>query len=95
MLRHRDASQIILKEIIMDISNSKAQEMSIEHNWKRWLSTEDLRIIYGFSKSTVAKWRMSSNSSQIPFSKIGGKYIRYDRIKIDEWLESHQVQGVA
>ena len=77
------------------MSNSNyAQEMSTEHSWKCWLSPEDLSIIYGFSKSIQSKWRMASNSSQIPFSKIGGKYIRYDRIKIDEWLESHQVQGV-
>lgn len=62
---------------------------------KRWLSPDDLEKEYGFSKSTQAKMRMASNRSTIPFSKINGKYIRYDRIAIDEWLEEHQVQGVA
>lgn len=62
---------------------------------KRWLSPDDLEKEYGFSKSTQAKMRMASNCSTIPFSKINGKYIRYDRIAIDEWLEEHQVKGVA
>ena len=61
---------------------------------KRWLSPEDLKQEYGFSKSTQAKMRMASNSSTLPFSKIG-KYIRYDRHAIDRWLEEHQVQGCS
>jgi len=60
---------------------------------KRWLSPDDLEQEYGFKKSTQAKMRMAINSSNIPFSKIGGKYIRYDRIAIDKWLENHQVLG--
>jgi predicted DNA-binding transcriptional regulator AlpA len=60
---------------------------------KRWLSPSDLEEEYGFSKSAQAKMRMASNSSTLPFSKIGGKFVRYDRILIDQWLENHQVQG--
>jgi predicted DNA-binding transcriptional regulator AlpA len=37
--------------------------------------------------------RMIKSNSTIPFSKIGGKYIRYDRVAIDKWLEEHSVQG--
>lgn len=59
----------------------------------RWLSPDDLQQEYGFSKSSQAKMRMCSNPSTIPFSKINGKYIRYDRCLIDQWLEDHQVQG--
>jgi DNA-binding Xre family transcriptional regulator len=59
---------------------------------KRWLSPNDLEKEYGFSKSTQAKMRMSTNSSNIPFSKIGG-YVRYDRILVDKWLSEHQVKG--
>lgn len=62
-------------------------------NTKRWLSPLELEAEYGFSKSMQAKMRMSSNSSTLPFSKIGGKLIRYDRFAIDTWLESHQIQG--
>ena len=60
---------------------------------KSWLWPVDLEREYGFSRSTQAKMRMVSNRSNIPFSKIGGKYIRYKRDLIDQWLENHQVQG--
>jgi len=60
---------------------------------KRWLSPDDLVEEYGFSKSTQSKMRMQKSNSTIPFSKVGGKYIRYDRVAIDKWLEEHQVQG--
>lgn len=60
---------------------------------KRWLSPKDLENDYGFSESAQAKMRMRSSRSTIPFSKIGSKYIRYDRLLIDAWLEEHQVQG--
>lgn len=62
-------------------------------NLKRWLTPNEIETEYGFSKSWQAKSRMSSNKSSIPFSKIGGKYIRYDRFALDAWLEKHQVQG--
>lgn len=60
---------------------------------KRWLTPLDLESEYSFSKSTQSKMRMSSNASTIPFSKIGSKFIRYDRVLIDKWLEDHQING--
>ena len=65
--------------------------MSLDN--KRWLSPDELAAEYGFSKSFLAKCRMASNSSTLPYSKMGGKFIRYDRILIDKWLENHNVQG--
>lgn len=62
---------------------------------KRWLDPEEFAELYGISTSTQAKMRMSSSSSKIPFSKVGGKFIRYDRYAIDKWLVEHQVQGAA
>lgn len=59
---------------------------------KRWLSPVELETQYGFSLSSQAKMRMITNKSLIPFSKVG-KYIRYDRVAIDKWLEEHKVQG--
>lgn len=59
---------------------------------KRWLTPQELEKEYGFNKSSQAKMRMFSNSSNLPFSKVG-KFIRYDRIEIDMWLEEHRVQG--
>lgn len=66
----------------------------MESTQKRWLNPSDLEQEYGFSKSSQSKMRMTSNSSSLPFTKIGAKYIRYDRYQIDKWLEEHQVQGV-
>lgn len=65
--------------------------MSIEN--KRWLDPVEFAEVYGFSTSTQAKMRMASNRSTLPYSKIGGKFIRYDRMLIDSWLEKHNVQG--
>lgn len=60
---------------------------------KRWLNQDDLFEEYGISKSTQAKMRMARSGSGIPFSKIGGKFIRYDRKLIDKWFEDHNVHG--
>ena len=81
---------------------TQGQNMSISLEYKavtypqyvnRWLSSDDVSKEYGFSKSSLAKMRMLKSNSRIPFSKIGGKYIRYDRLALDKWLEDHQVQG--
>ncbi|MDD3597088.1 hypothetical protein [Sulfuricurvum sp.] len=69
--------------------------MSVNLVQKRWLTPDELEAEYGFSKSVQSKMRMASNRSTLPYSKIGGKFIRYDRLLIDRWLEEHQVQGVA
>lgn len=61
---------------------------------KRWLSQDDLTTEYGFSKYEQTRLRIDyGDSSMIPYSKIGGKYIRYDRHEVDKWLEAHKVQG--
>ena len=54
---------------------------------KRWFDPDDLFKKYGFTKSNQAIMRMEK---RIPFSKIG-RYVRYDRIEIDKWLENHAV----
>jgi len=61
---------------------------------KRWLNPVELEKEFTISKSTQAKMRMKSNRIKIPFSKIGGKFIRYDRLLINKWLEEHNVQSL-
>jgi len=58
---------------------------------KRWLNPSELKEEFGIEKSTQSKWRMKSSKIKIPFSKIGSKIIRYDRIKINIWLEKNEV----
>jgi len=62
------------------------QNVDLEH--KQWLTPKELQSEYGFSISTQAKYRMDR---KIPFSKIG-KYIRYSRVDINEWLDSNRVE---
>lgn len=64
--------------------------MEKEKHSKRWLNPSQLFEEYGISESTQAKYRMMK---KIPFSKVGGKFIKYDRQKIDNWLEAHEVVG--
>ena len=56
----------------------------------RWLTPNDLEKEYGFKESTMSKYRMNK---KISFTKIGSKFIRYDRYKIDKWLEINEVIG--
>lgn len=77
----------------MSVQNLEEVMSTTLNTQNRWLSPDDLATEYGFSKSWQGKARMSNNPSSIPFSKIGGKFIRYDRDQIDKWLEEHQVQG--
>ena len=58
-------------------------------NLNEWLNPQDTSKEYGFSVSTLAKWRM--NKKNLPFSKIG-KYIKYKRDDIIEFLESSKVE---
>ena len=61
-----------------DIANSQE---------KRWLSPEDFFKEFSFSLSRQAYLRMKR---LIPYSKIG-RYIRYDRLEIDQWFSDHKV----
>jgi len=57
---------------------------------QRWLSPDDLAKHPDFKipKQTQAKMRMHG---RIPYSKIGNKFIRYDRLELDKWLEDNKV----
>jgi len=65
--------------------------LEMKHNKDRWLSPKELASEFGFSQSNQAKLRMKK---KIPFCKIG-RYIRYDRIEIDKWIENNSVDVIA
>ncbi len=54
---------------------------------KRWLTPKDLFDEFLIGLQTQAKMR---RDKRIPYSKVG-KFIRYDREAINEWLEDHAV----
>lgn len=54
---------------------------------KRWLRPADLEEEFDIKKETQAKMRQAGS---IPFSKRG-KFVYYDREKIDAWLEAAEM----
>jgi len=56
---------------------------------KEWLTPKEVNKEFGFSVSTLAKWRM--NNLNLSFSKMG-KYIRYRRADIEAFIESNLVE---
>ena len=81
------------------IKNSKQGKNMSNTNLKQWISFTELEAEYGFLVASQAKMRMMDESSTFPFSRIGNT-IRYDRHKVDQWLEEHSMcsnlmQGAA
>lgn len=62
----------------------------MEDKQKRWLTPAEFEEEFAISMETQKKMR---SAKSIPYSKIGRKFIRYDRYKIDQWLEEHEVVG--
>ena len=58
-------------------------------NSNGWLTPKEVYKEFGFSTSTLAKWRM--NKINLKFSKMG-KYIRYARSDIEAFLECNKVE---
>jgi len=56
---------------------------------KIWLTPREVTEEYGFSTSTLAKWRMDNKN--LKFSKMG-KYIRYARSDIEAFISSNVVE---
>lgn len=64
-----------------------------------WLTPEDFERIYSIIKETQAKMRLAfirkngkliPNSNRLPYSKVG-KFVRYDRQKIDNFFAAREV----
>jgi len=63
----------------------------------RWLTPDDVAKStneggYAIAKQTQAIMRMNG---RIPYSKISSRFIRYDRLELDKWLENHAVIKAA
>lgn len=69
--------------------NKTVEAITATNAPKDWLNPKDVYIEYGFSVTTLAKWRMINKN--LPFSKIG-KYIKYKRSDIEAFLNSNIVK---
>lgn len=59
-----------------------------------FLSPEQVRAEYGFSKQTLANWRWAERGpSYIKTSPGKGGRIKYRRSALEAWLEERTVQG--
>jgi len=56
---------------------------------KDWLNPQETSKEFGFSTSTLAKWRMQKIN--LVFSKTG-KYIKYKRSDVEKFLEDSKVK---
>lgn len=59
---------------------------------KEWINPKEVFSEYGFSISTLAKWRM--DNLNLPYSKMG-KYIKYKRSDIEAFLNASRIMAVA
>jgi len=59
---------------------------------KEWINPNEVNQEFGFSVSTLAKWRMTKK--HLKFSKIG-KYIKYKRSDIENFLQDHSMVEAA
>jgi predicted DNA-binding transcriptional regulator AlpA len=73
----------------MITKETKARDTLLAQEQTEWLSPQGVSRVYGFSTSTLAKWRMDNKN--LPFSKMG-KYIRYKRSDIEAFIESNKVE---
>ena len=83
-----------LLELIGDNPKAEleARDTLLAQGQTEWLSPKQVSEKYGFSVSTLAKWRM--NRVNLPFSKMG-KYIRYSRADLIAFIESNLVEIVS
>lgn len=73
----------------MYINKTKAVEALTAPIQKEWVNPNEVHQEFGFSVSTLAKWRMTKK--HLEFSKIG-KYIKYKRSDIVDFLESNRIE---
>ncbi len=73
----------------MTTEKTEAKELLLAEIQTEWINPKNVSTDYGFSTSTLAKWRMDNKN--LPFSKMG-KYIRYKRSDILAFIESNKVE---
>lgn len=76
----------------METSKNQAVKAITTTIQKDWINPNEVHKEFGFSVSTLAKWRMENK--YLPFSKIG-KYIKYKRSDVETFLNSNVIDAVA
>lgn len=71
------------------LEQNKLRDIISQDIKNEWLNPNETQKEFGFSISTLAKWRMKN--LHLPYSKIG-KYIKYKRADIENFLNSNIVE---
>ena len=58
-------------------------------NHKVLLSGKQVSVILGLSKATICDWRWQKKGP--PYQVISPRCIRYDKVKLEEWIEAQTV----
>ena len=59
---------------------------------KRLLSDVEVEQEYGLRARTLRRWRFQSRKGSLPYVKLAGDTVKYDRREIERWLEASRVE---
>jgi len=78
--------------MVVDLKKIDYTSKDIELEDKRWLTPIELEEYTGWSRSWQSKARMNSSRVKLPYKKLS-KFVLYDRLEIDAFIEEHTVVG--
>lgn len=78
--------------MVVDLKEVDYTSKDIELEDKRWLTPTELEEYTGWSRSWQSKARMNSSRIKLPYKKLS-KFVLYDRLEIDAFIEEHTVVG--
>jgi len=76
--------------MVVDLKKIDYTSKDIELEDKRWLTPIELEEYTGWSRSWQSKARMNSSRVKLPYKKLS-KFVLYDRLEIDAFIEEHTV----
>jgi len=76
----------------MTTTEKEARDTLLAQGQIEWLTPKQVNILFSISVSSLAKMRM--NRINLPFSKMG-KYIRYRKSDVENFIESNLVNKRA
>jgi excisionase family DNA binding protein len=68
----------------------KKEELEIL-KMKKYITPNEVFLLYGFSRDNQARLRMER---KIPYHKMG-RYVRYNRDELDNWIKNNKVEMVS
>jgi len=88
-IKKRYIVNIEIEEVKSDSEDNSSLKTNskTKHDKSDWLDPKKLEEEFGISENTQSRYR---SDKKIPYSKIGG-FIFYNRAKINEWIEAHEV----